>query len=132
MGAAIHLAGLLQTVTGDLHAARCAFGRKRVNGAFETVEGMRRAVHHDLEGLVVVVAAGLASGHDGLLQCCECAPPACEMPDSAAVAWPVFAEVARSASDRMPTNRLLRSTTGRRRTCCSAMLRATWAVSSSS
>ena len=36
---------------------------------------------------------------------------------SAAVACPVLAEVARSASARMPTNRLLRSTTGKRRIC---------------
>src|SRR5690242_16650376 len=117
MGAAIHLAGFLQPVAGDAHTAGRANRGERVDRTFEAVEGVRLPCHRHLEGLVIVVAAGLAPRHRALRQCCECEPPAWEMPESAAVAWPVLAEVARSASDRMPTSRLLRSTTGRRRIC---------------
>ena len=41
-----------------------------MNGAVEDVEGARLAFHHDLEGLVLVVAAGFTGGHALLLSGC--------------------------------------------------------------
>src|SRR5262245_56861973 len=38
-----------------------------MNCALKAIEGVRLALHHDLEGLVVVVAAGFTGGH-ALLQ----------------------------------------------------------------
>ena len=57
-------ARLLQAVPDDASAAMIAGRRERVYGAFEAVERMRFAVHRDLKGLVVVVAASFARSHD--------------------------------------------------------------------
>src|SRR5829696_4400666 len=61
-----------------------------------------------------------------------CSPPGWAIWRSALpTRWPRSAW-ARSASDTMPTSRLSRFSTGRRRTCSSPMFWATWALSSSS
>jgi|1185.fasta_scaffold58544_2 hypothetical protein len=54
---------LLQTMSDDADSAMTAGGREHVNGAFETIERMRVAVHRDLKGLVILIAAGFTSRH---------------------------------------------------------------------
>jgi len=56
-------AGFLDAVTDDVRAAVRTGRRQRVDGAFEAVEGVAGAVQSDLKGLVVVIAAGFASGN---------------------------------------------------------------------
>jgi hypothetical protein len=63
MVAAIEGAALFESVPDDARPAMLAGWRKGMNGTFEAIESMRRAVHHDLKCLVVCVSAGLASGH---------------------------------------------------------------------
>src|SRR5688572_3720208 len=63
MIAAEILAARLQPVADDADAARGAMRRQSFDRALEAVIGVRLAVHDHLEGLVVVVAAGFASGH---------------------------------------------------------------------
>src|SRR5262245_9512927 len=58
---------LLEAVADDMDAAIRACRRQCVDRAFEAVEGVTRAVEGDLKRLVVVVAAGLASGHGCLV-----------------------------------------------------------------
>jgi hypothetical protein len=41
-------------------AAMLAFRRERVNSAFKTIEVVRNAIHHDLDSLVIFVAATFA------------------------------------------------------------------------
>src|SRR5688572_21642094 len=60
-------AGVLAAVADDAAAAVRAGRRQRVDGAFEAVEGVGAIAHHHLEGLVVIVAAGVAAGHGGIL-----------------------------------------------------------------
>lgn len=55
---------LLQSVPDDADTAMSAGRRERMNGALETIEGVRPAVHCDLEGLVIVIAAGFTGSHD--------------------------------------------------------------------
>ena len=62
----------------------------------------------------------------------ECWPPGCEIPATASPAFPASSVTAMSPSEMMPTRRLSRVSTGRRRTWMSAILRATSSVSSSS
>src|SRR5262245_5561459 len=50
-------------VADDMRAAIRACRCQRLDGAFEAVERVRGAVHLHLECLVVIVAAGFASGH---------------------------------------------------------------------
>src|SRR5256885_14921129 len=63
MSAAKDVAGRLDPVPDDLAAAMRARGRHRLDRAFEAVEGHRAAGALDLERLVVIVAADIASGH---------------------------------------------------------------------
>jgi hypothetical protein len=60
MDAAEVRAFLLDAVTDHLAAAVTAHGRQRLDRALEGVEDVRRAVHRDREGLVVVVPANFA------------------------------------------------------------------------
>jgi hypothetical protein len=60
---AIELVLRLEAVPDDPAAAVRAPGRHGLDRAFEAVEGFRRAVADDLEGLVVVIAAKIAYGH---------------------------------------------------------------------
>src|ERR1039457_7403408 len=59
-----YLARGFHAVTDDLSSASIALGRHRVDGAFETVEDVGLAVPSDLKGLVVIVSAVFAPGHD--------------------------------------------------------------------
>ncbi len=52
-----------QPVSYDLAFAMCADGRESVDRALEAVERMGLPVEHDLEALVVVVAADLTGSH---------------------------------------------------------------------
>jgi hypothetical protein len=54
---------LLQAVSQDAGTAMMAGRRECMDRAFEAVERMRFAVHHDLKRFVVVVAASFASSH---------------------------------------------------------------------
>src|SRR5262249_29457899 len=67
MLAAEESAFLFEPMADDVDAAVLAGRRQRVDRALEAVEGVGRAVHAHLEGLVVVVAAGFASGHGDLV-----------------------------------------------------------------
>ena len=69
MLAAITGAGLLQSVPDDADAAMIAGRRERMNGTLETIERMRLAIHCDLKGLVIVVAARFTCSHDIRLRC---------------------------------------------------------------
>src|SRR6266446_2611762 len=64
MLATIKAARLLHAVPDDPDSAVIAGRCERMNGALEAVVGMRLAVHRDLKGLVVVVAAGFTCSHD--------------------------------------------------------------------
>ncbi|MCK1713077.1 MULTISPECIES: hypothetical protein [unclassified Bradyrhizobium] len=55
---------LLQAVSDDTDSTMIAGRRERVNGAFEAIERMRFAVHRDLKGLVIIIAAGFTCRHD--------------------------------------------------------------------
>jgi hypothetical protein len=55
---------LLQAVPDDADSAMIAGRCERMNGALEAIEGMRLAVHRDLKGLVIVIAAGFTCSHD--------------------------------------------------------------------
>src|SRR5690606_25400934 len=61
--AAVHRAVVLGAVADDPALAVGAGGRHGVDRAFERVVGAASVAHHDLEGLVVVVAAVVAGGH---------------------------------------------------------------------
>src|SRR5947209_4159670 len=63
MGAAKDFMAFLQPMADDADAAMGASRRKRVDRTLETVEDVGRAVHLHLKRLVVIVAAGFASGH---------------------------------------------------------------------
>jgi hypothetical protein len=62
---------LLQAVPDDADSAMIAGRCERMNGALEAIEGMRLAVHRDLKGLVVVIAAGFTCSHDVRLRLCR-------------------------------------------------------------
>jgi hypothetical protein len=64
MFAAIELITIFQTVAYNARATMFASRRQLPDGAFEAVKGMCFAIHHDLKGLVVVVAARFADRHD--------------------------------------------------------------------
>ena len=61
VGATKDVASCLDTVANDPAATMFAFGSERVNGAFETIEGVRTTAHRDLECLLVVVSADVAT-----------------------------------------------------------------------
>lgn len=61
--AAVEDAVRLGPVSNDLTAAVIAAGGKLVDGAFEAVERVRRAVPHNLKGEIVIVPADVALGH---------------------------------------------------------------------
>src|SRR5262249_45732535 len=63
--AAEHAAALLHAVPEDAHVAVGAARRQLLDGAFEAVEHVDRAGHLDLERLIVLVAAGLATSAHG-------------------------------------------------------------------
>src|SRR5690606_16082259 len=63
MGATIDGSTLFQTVANDRHVALGAFRSGRSYCAFKTVEGVGFAGHDHLEGLVVLIAARIASCH---------------------------------------------------------------------
>src|SRR5262249_23260702 len=54
-------------VADDPTSAVAAHGRERVDRALEAVEDVRASARHDLEGLVVLVVAHLAFGHQPTL-----------------------------------------------------------------
>ena len=56
---------LFEPVTDNMNAAIVAGWSERMDRTLEAIEGVGRAVHAHLKRLVVVVAAGFASGHDG-------------------------------------------------------------------
>jgi hypothetical protein len=64
MFAAIELIIIFQTVAYNARATMFACRRQLPDGAFEAVKGVCFAIHHDLKGLVVVVAARFADRHD--------------------------------------------------------------------
>src|SRR5262245_18987715 len=68
MRAAEHGVALLQPVANDADAAMVTGRCPCVDGALEAVECVGRAVHLDLKGPVVVVAAGFTDRH-GRLAC---------------------------------------------------------------
>src|SRR5262249_58791153 len=53
----------------DVGAAMRARRGQGLDGAFEAVERMACAVHSDLESLVIIIAASLASGHGASSLC---------------------------------------------------------------
>jgi len=63
MGAAVHRATGFDTVADNPAMAVRAYRSELVNGALKAVESMVFAGEHDLERLVVVIAAGLTLGH---------------------------------------------------------------------
>src|SRR5215472_15938783 len=63
MSAAVEGVAILDAVPDDAAAAVRAPGCERLDRAFEAVEGVRAAILLDSEGLVVIVAAEVASGH---------------------------------------------------------------------
>src|SRR5690349_21499825 len=78
MGAAEHLAAVLNAVAEDPAAAMRTPGRQRAGGAFETVERVFLPGHDHVEALVVVVAADFTLCHFELqfgLTKPECSPP---------------------------------------------------------
>src|SRR5437667_9182507 len=54
----------LQPVADDAAAAVLAAWGEFLDGTLEAVEGVGLAVLDDLEGLVVIVSAGIAAGHN--------------------------------------------------------------------
>src|SRR5687768_9379581 len=63
IGAAEHAAVGFVPMADDLAAAMLAFRRQHVDGALETIEGVRSPCHSDFKALVVVVAAVVTLGH---------------------------------------------------------------------
>lgn len=63
MFATVKLAVMLHSVPDDGAATVGAGGRQHLNRAFEAVEGVCLAVHHDLERFGIVVPAGFAFSH---------------------------------------------------------------------
>lgn len=57
MSAAVKGIVLLDTMSDDTAVAMCADGRKFLNGALETIEGIGFALHLHFECLVVVITA---------------------------------------------------------------------------
>src|SRR5262245_38767769 len=53
----------LKPVPDDPCSAMIADRREGLNGAFETIECMRLAIHEDLKRLVIIVAASLTNRH---------------------------------------------------------------------
>ena len=66
VGATIHFAAGFVAVADDAAAAMRALGREHMDGAFEAIEVMRNAVAHDLDRLVVLVAATFTSVRAGM------------------------------------------------------------------
>ena len=54
---------LLQTMSDDPDSAMTTGWCEHVDGAFETIEGMRISVHRDLKSLVVLISAGFTGCH---------------------------------------------------------------------
>jgi hypothetical protein len=63
MGAAIKVTACLHAVPDDFAAAVLALRGQCMNGTFKTIEIVRDAVHHNLQGLVVFISANLATIH---------------------------------------------------------------------
>jgi hypothetical protein len=63
MRAAIIAAPGFDTVADNFASTVLALRSKRMNSAFETIEITRDSVDHDLEGLVVFVAANFTNVH---------------------------------------------------------------------
>jgi hypothetical protein len=74
VNAAVDGAILLNAVTDHPATAMGAHGSQRVNGTLEGVESVFTACHVDGEGLVVVVSAHIAFGHDFLSFVLESGP----------------------------------------------------------
>jgi hypothetical protein len=53
----------LQAMSDDPDSAMTTGWCEHVDGAFETIEGMRVSVHGDLKSLVVLIAAGFTGCH---------------------------------------------------------------------
>lgn len=54
---------LFDPMPDDRAATMRAAGRQRLNGAFKRIKDVRLPVHHDLEGLIVGIAACLTFAH---------------------------------------------------------------------
>jgi hypothetical protein len=63
MGAAVDRVAGLNAVADDTAIAMSAFGRERVDRAFEAVECVGVALDDDVERFVVIVSANLAACH---------------------------------------------------------------------
>jgi hypothetical protein len=63
VGATEKAAGNLNSMANHFAAAMLTNGRNRLNRAFEAVEGMPRSGGHQLERLVIFVAANFAFRH---------------------------------------------------------------------
>src|SRR5665647_1062019 len=120
-----------RAVADDAHAAMLAGGRECMDRAFEAVERMGLASRHDLKGFVVVIAARVAFSHGELrferLNSCPLLFSLSSPGGSRSVRWSAdgreISELATTnlPSATMPTSRLSRSTTGKRRTWRSLM-----------
>jgi hypothetical protein len=66
MGATIHLAVGFDAVADDLAFAMDALGRKRMDGTFETVERVARALHANFKRLVVIISTDFAACHGSI------------------------------------------------------------------
>ena len=64
IGAAIETPARFDAVADDLTAAMFAFRRHFMDGAFEAVEVMGNAVHHNFERLIILVTAYFAFVHN--------------------------------------------------------------------
>jgi len=74
MLAAEECAFLFQPVANDMNTTIVAGRSQRMDRALKAIEGMGRAVHGHLKGLIIVISAGFASGHDCLhsvRKCCS-------------------------------------------------------------
>jgi hypothetical protein len=63
MSAAIDFSALLDTMADDAAVTMSAGWRRRVNSAFEAVEGHGAAILSNSEGLIIFVAAMIALSH---------------------------------------------------------------------
>lgn len=61
--AAVNVAVRFDAVTNYVTIAVSAFGRKRVDRAFETIERMALAFGDNLESFIVIVSANFAARH---------------------------------------------------------------------
>src|SRR5437879_2611226 len=64
IGAAIEILAGLDTMPNDFAIAMGAFGRQRLDGALETFEVVGNPVHHEFQGLVILVSANFTLSHN--------------------------------------------------------------------